>query len=132
MDLRVAVLLAAVSGDTLLLIGPAIGIIVLLVLPFVAGEGEKSWKRRPIAVLTVMLIAVTLGTFTHLVGTRRGAQSWTRGAACRSHPNIFAARTALERQGALVFQVKQCHNCHALDDQGRKAWAGPRPGSGAA
>ena len=35
----------------ILLIGPAIGIIVLLVLPFVAGEGEKSWKRRPIAVL---------------------------------------------------------------------------------
>ena len=27
-------------------------------------------------------------------------------------------RTALERQGALVFQVKQCHNCHALDDLG--------------
>ena len=26
--------------------------------------------------------------------------------------------TALERQGALVFQVKQCHNCHALDDHG--------------
>jgi ubiquinol-cytochrome c reductase cytochrome b subunit len=23
-------------------------------------------------------------------------------------------RTALERQGALVFQAKQCHNCHAL------------------
>jgi ubiquinol-cytochrome c reductase cytochrome b subunit len=29
-------------------------------------------------------------------------------------------RTALERQGALVFQVKQCHNCHSLDDQGGK------------
>jgi ubiquinol-cytochrome c reductase cytochrome b subunit len=27
-------------------------------------------------------------------------------------------RTALERRGALVFQVKQCHNCHSLDDQG--------------
>ena len=38
----------------------------LLLLPFLSGEGEKSWKRRPIAVLTVMLIAVTLGTFTHL------------------------------------------------------------------
>ena len=35
-------------------------------LPFLSGEGEKSWKRRPIAVLTVMLIAITLGTFTHL------------------------------------------------------------------
>jgi ubiquinol-cytochrome c reductase cytochrome b subunit len=26
--------------------------------------------------------------------------------------------TALERQGALVFQVKQCRNCHALGDTG--------------
>jgi ubiquinol-cytochrome c reductase cytochrome b subunit len=24
----------------------------------------------------------------------------------------------VERQGALVFQVKQCHNCHALDGLG--------------
>ena len=29
-------------------------------------------------------------------------------------------RTALERQGALVFQAKQCHNCHSLDHQGGK------------
>ena len=29
-------------------------------------------------------------------------------------------RSALERQGALVFQAKQCHNCHALGDQGGK------------
>jgi len=29
-------------------------------------------------------------------------------------------RSALERQGALVFQVKQCHNCHSLDDRGGK------------
>ena len=26
--------------------------------------------------------------------------------------------TALERQGALVFQVKQCRNCHSLGDLG--------------
>ena len=26
--------------------------------------------------------------------------------------------TALERQGALVFQVKQCRNCHSLGDTG--------------
>jgi ubiquinol-cytochrome c reductase cytochrome b subunit len=29
-------------------------------------------------------------------------------------------RTALERQGALVFQLKQCRNCHALEDSGGK------------
>src|SRR5258708_39557902 len=51
-----------------LLIGPVVAIAALLLLPFLSGEGEKSWKRRPIAVLTVMLIAITLGTFTHLAG----------------------------------------------------------------
>src|SRR5271169_6186428 len=55
------------SAETpILLIGPAIGIIVLLALPFVAGEGEKSWRRRPIAVLVILLAAVMLGTLTHL------------------------------------------------------------------
>src|SRR5271169_4401632 len=55
------------SAETpILLIGPAIGIVVLLALPFVAGEGEKSWKRRPIAVLTILLLAVALGTLTRL------------------------------------------------------------------
>src|SRR5437879_12884077 len=51
-----------------LLIGPVIGLIVLLGLPFVSGEGEKSWRRRPIAVLTILLVAVALGTFTQLAG----------------------------------------------------------------
>ena len=32
--------------------------------------------------------------------------------------NSCTARTALERQGALVFQVKQCRNCHALGGEG--------------
>jgi ubiquinol-cytochrome c reductase cytochrome b subunit len=35
-------------------------------------------------------------------------------------PQYLRNRTALERQGALVFQVKQCHNCHSLDNQGGK------------
>src|SRR5882724_9814921 len=37
------------------LIGPAVVIVALLLLPFLSGEGEKSWKRRPIAVLTILL-----------------------------------------------------------------------------
>lgn len=35
-------------------------------------------------------------------------------------PQYLRKRSAVERQGALVFQVKQCHNCHALDNQGGK------------
>src|SRR5258708_6491503 len=48
------------------LIGPPLVIIGLILLPFLSGEGEKSWKRRPIAVVTVLMIAITLGTFTRL------------------------------------------------------------------
>jgi len=33
-------------------------------------------------------------------------------------PRFLQHRTALERQGALVFQAKQCHNCHALGQDG--------------
>src|SRR6202163_3062484 len=51
-----------------LLIGPVVALVVLLALPFFSGEGEKSWKRRPIAVLTILLAAVALGTLTHLAG----------------------------------------------------------------
>jgi ubiquinol-cytochrome c reductase cytochrome b subunit len=35
-------------------------------------------------------------------------------------PADLKGRTALERQGALVFQAKQCHNCHSLDHMGGK------------
>jgi len=33
---------------------------------------------------------------------------------------FLQSRTALQRQGALVFQLKQCRNCHSLANQGGK------------
>ena len=109
------------SSETLiLLIGPAIGLIVLLALPFIAGEGEKSWKRRPIAVLSVLLLAVALGTFTRLAQLAPWSPVMDAWSSEPIPSQYVHGRTALERQGALVFQVKQCHNCHSLDDQGGK------------
>jgi len=35
-------------------------------------------------------------------------------------PVFLAKRTPIEIQGALVFQSKQCHNCHSLGDLGGK------------
>ncbi len=32
--------------------------------------------------------------------------------------HLLRGTTALQRQGALVFQAKQCRNCHALGDSG--------------
>src|SRR5499425_2898839 len=101
-----------------LLIGPVLAIIGLLLLPFLSGEGEKSWRRRPIAVLTVLLIAITLGTFTHLAGYTPWSPDMNAWSGDPLPEQFLHRSTALERQGALVFQVKQCRNCHSLGDLG--------------
>ena len=101
-----------------LLIGPVVIILGLLLLPFLSGEGEKSWKRRPIAVLTVMLIAVALGTFTHLAEYAPWSPKMNAWSGDPVPAHFLHSTTALERQGALVFQVKQCRNCHSLGDSG--------------
>jgi ubiquinol-cytochrome c reductase cytochrome b subunit len=103
-----------------LLIGPVVVIFALLLLPFIFGEGEKSWRRRPVAVLTILLVAVSLGTFTHLAAYTPWSPVMDAWSSMPIPPQYLRNRTALERQGALVFQVKQCHNCHSLDNQGGK------------
>jgi ubiquinol-cytochrome c reductase cytochrome b subunit len=99
-------------------IGPVLAIIGLLLLPFLSGEGEKSWRRRPIAVLTVLLIAIILGTFTHLAGYTPWSPHMNAWSGDPVPEQFLQRRTALERQGALVFQVKQCRNCHSLGNLG--------------
>ena len=101
-----------------LLIGPVLVILGLLLLPFLSGEGEKSWKRRPIAVLTVMLIAVTLGTFTHLAEYAPWSPKMNAWSGAIVPARFLHGTSALERQGALVFQAKQCRNCHSIGDSG--------------
>jgi ubiquinol-cytochrome c reductase cytochrome b subunit len=109
------------SAETpILLIAPGVVIAALLALPFVAGEGEKSWRRRPIAVLAVMLTAVTLGSLTRLGGAAPWSPDMNAWSGAPMPSEYVTGRTALERQGALVFQNKQCRNCHALGGGGGK------------
>jgi ubiquinol-cytochrome c reductase cytochrome b subunit len=103
-----------------LLIGPVIALVGLLALPFVSGEGEKSWQRRPIAVVTILLSAVTLGTFTNLADHTPWSPVMDASTAAAIPGKFVTGRTPLEVQGALVFQSKQCHNCHSLGDIGGK------------
>jgi ubiquinol-cytochrome c reductase cytochrome b subunit len=103
-----------------LLIGPVVALLFLLLLPFLFGEGEKSWKRRPIAVLTILLVAVVLGTFTDLAGHAPWSPVMDAWSGDPIPQQFLQKRSALERQGALIFQLKQCHNCHALGEEGGK------------
>src|SRR5258705_4489014 len=54
------------TETVVILIGPVIAIAVLFLLPFLAGTGERSWKRRPVAVLGVLLIVLTVTSLAAL------------------------------------------------------------------
>jgi ubiquinol-cytochrome c reductase cytochrome b subunit len=101
-----------------LLIVPPIAIMILILLPLVAGVGEKSWYRRPVAVITVMVLAIAWGVLTRLAMYMPWSpkmMAWS-GAAVPVH--FIENSTPLVRQGANVFQYKQCRNCHALGGVG--------------
>jgi ubiquinol-cytochrome c reductase cytochrome b subunit len=101
-----------------ILIVPVVAIAFLLLLPFFAGEGEKSWHRRPIAVLSLLFFAVCFGILSNL-GTYT---PWSpKMDAWSSDPvpvHYVRVATPLGRQGQLVFQEKQCRNCHMLGGTG--------------
>jgi ubiquinol-cytochrome c reductase cytochrome b subunit len=100
------------------LIGPVVVIIGLLLLPFLSGEGEKSWRRRPVGVLSVLLIAIALGTFTRMAQIAPWSPHMNAWSGDPVPKQMILHTTALERQGALVFQLKQCRNCHAIGGTG--------------
>jgi ubiquinol-cytochrome c reductase cytochrome b subunit len=101
-----------------MLVGPPISIGLLFAVPFLSGTGEKSWRRRPFAMVIVTLIFLAIGTLTWL-GTYSPwsplMEAWTEAPI---PPDYVKGRTPLELQGALLIQYKQCRNCHALGGQG--------------
>jgi len=97
-----------------LLIAPIVGILILLGLPLVAGVGEKSWHRRPVAVLAVMFLAIAWAVLTHLGMHTPWSPQMTAWSGSAVPVHFIRGSTPLERQGAIVFQYKQCRNCHAL------------------
>jgi ubiquinol-cytochrome c reductase cytochrome b subunit len=104
----------------ILLIAPVVVIGFLILLPFLSGEGEKSWRRRPIAVVTLLLTAVALGTFTELANYSPWSPVMDGWSGDPVPLEYLHGRSPLERQGALVFQVKQCRNCHSIGGTGGK------------
>ncbi len=101
-----------------LFVAPAIAIAFLFALPFISGQGEKSARRRPVAVLSVIFILLVIGVLAYMGET----SPWSPKMAAWSGDPIpvqyVRGRTPLEIHGALVFQNKQCRNCHALGGEG--------------
>ena len=101
-----------------MLVVPVLVILAMLLLPVFAGEGERHWSRRPVAVLMVCVIGITLALFTHLGMYTPWSPVMDAWSNAPIPPKYLENRSPLERQGALVLQYQQCRNCHSLDGMG--------------
>lgn len=101
-----------------LFVAPALLVLFLLVLPFISGTGEKSFRNRPVAVLSVIFIMLVIGTLTYMGETSPWSPRMSAWSALPVPVEYVRGRTPLQMRGAAVFQNKQCRNCHALGNQG--------------
>ena len=101
-----------------LLIVPPIAIAALIAIPFIAGEGEKHWSRRPVAVLTLITIAISLAILNHLGTYEPWSPHMTAWSGDTLPVKDVKMSSPLELQGAVVFQGKQCRNCHEIGGTG--------------
>src|SRR6266700_8001931 len=106
------------TETAILLIGPPLAMGFLLVLPFLAGTGEKSWRRRPVPVLGVLLILLTVSTLVTLGVIVPWSPVMDAWSGLPTPVAYVRGRSPLELQGAVVLQNKQCRNCHSLGGEG--------------
>jgi ubiquinol-cytochrome c reductase cytochrome b subunit len=101
-----------------ILIVPILAICFLLALPFFAGEGEKSWYRRPVAVLSILVLAVSFAVFSDLGTYTPWSPEMDAWSGDPVPVQYVHSATPLGRQGQIVFQEKQCRNCHMIGGTG--------------
>lgn len=113
-----AALLPDYMEDVVILGAPLFFGIFLVALPFISNEGEKSWRRRPIAVLGVMLLYLSIGLLTYLGYTSPWSPDMSAWTATPIPQKFLEGRSPLELAGASILQFKQCRNCHAIGSMG--------------
>lgn len=106
--------------DFVLLGVPPIALGVLILLPIVAGRGHRAPSRRPVAVMAVVVITAVLCIFGWLGHTANWSPIMDAWSGMPVPERMVKGLTPGELQGAVVFQNKDCRNCHALDGEGGK------------
>ena len=114
----IAALMPDWMETVVLLGGPVIIGLLLFALPFLNGTGEKSWRRRPIAVMIIILTYVSLGLLTYLGHTSPWSPDMNAWKTDHTPKQFLVGRAPLELQGSVIIQSMQCRNCHAIDGIG--------------
>ncbi len=102
----------------IILVFPVLLILGLLAVPLVSRRGERAPSKRPIAVLTVVVAWTTLGVLTYEGYTSPWSPIMDAWCSDPIPEGIVKRSSPRELQGALVFQNKNCRNCHALEGIG--------------
>jgi ubiquinol-cytochrome c reductase cytochrome b subunit len=101
-----------------MLVFPVVLIVALFLVPFVSNRGERAPSRRPVAVLSVIVIYTVLGILTYEGQTAPWSPDMTAWSGDAIPVRLVEHSSPLELQGAVVFQNKNCRNCHAIDGIG--------------
>lgn len=109
------------GAETFIILGlPLILIAGLFAVPLLSNRGERAPSRRPVAVLAVVVIYTTLGVLTYEGDRSPWSPKMTAWSGDPVPVSIVRRSTPLQLQGAIVFQNKNCRNCHALEGLGGK------------
>ena len=111
-------LLPPYMETVLILTAPVIGIVILFLVPFLSNAGEKSARRRPMAVVSVILVMLTLTVLAWLGTYSPWSPVINAWSGAPTPVELVKGRSPLELQGAIVLQAKQCRNCHSLGGKG--------------
>ncbi|MBA2360904.1 MAG: c-type cytochrome [Actinobacteria bacterium] len=95
---------------------PTIALILLLALPFIDLRRERRLVRRPVAVVAVILTALSMGVLTY-----KGAVAEEGSEATGLVPEWierFSIPPGDASEGAEIFSVSGCLNCHQYAGEG--------------
>ena len=101
---------------------PTILLIIMLALPFIDTRRERRLSRRPVAIITVVLTVIAMGTLTYKGATVREAFGLGEEVA-----NRFVEENNLPeeaREGAVVF-LSACTTCHTYLGEGSSNFGAP-------
>jgi menaquinol-cytochrome c reductase cytochrome b/c subunit len=95
---------------------PTILLILLIALPFIDLRRERRLVRRPVAVVAAVLTALSMGVLTY-----RGATAEEGSEAAGAVPEWierFNIPAGDAQEGAEIFSVSSCLNCHQYAGEG--------------
>ncbi|MGH9488844.1 MAG: cytochrome b N-terminal domain-containing protein [Terriglobales bacterium] len=103
------------SENYVIILAPVIFFLLLILLPFAAGRGERSPLRRPWSLVIVAVIVIVIAYFGHL-----GAVApWSPRFEAQPLPVAVVGTTSGPvAEGAKLFYDKGCEFCHTIDGYG--------------